>query len=130
MSFGRAGLGALQLAEHHPGYARMLDDEFHMAHEHGPQRGHGRVDALGGAVDPAQQALRHPFHHRPPDRVLGREVAKQGALGDAHVFGDGRGGDLAGVDRPGQFDHGLDGHGAALVGGKVFGMGVHEYGER
>ena len=45
--------------------------------------------------------------------------------GQLHLLGDGGGGDVAGVLRRGQGDDGLDGGGAALVGGQVFGQNRH-----
>jgi len=81
--------------------------------------------ARGDQLHPLQQAFRHPFHHRLPDRLLARKVTKQRALRQVHVLGDGGCGDLAGVLQTSQFDDRLNSYGAALVCGELFGSGFH-----
>ena len=64
-----------------------------------------------------KQPLAHPSDHGFPDRVLGRKVSEQRALGQIHVLGDRGRRDLAGIAFASQRDNGLDREGATFVGG-------------
>ena len=96
-ALGRSRLSALQLAKHHAGNAWVLGHELDMAHEHRLQGRKGRLDALCGPVNSGQQTVCHPLHDGLPNGLFVRKVPKQRTLGQVHVLGDGRRGDLAGV---------------------------------
>lgn len=87
----------LQIAKHHAGNAWVLGHELDMAHEHRLQGRKGRLDALCGPVNSGQQTVCHPLHDGLPNGLFVRKVPKQRTLGQVHVLGDGRRGDLAGV---------------------------------
>ncbi len=120
-ALGRRLPSALKLSEQHAWCARVIGNKCDVGEKHRLHLFCRRSDVFGRAIDSAHQVLGHPGHDRFPDRVLVRKVAKDRALRQLHVLGDGRCCDAVRVGRAGQVDDRFNGDVAAFFRRDLFG---------
>src|SRR5690554_1844140 len=109
----------LQLTKKHPRHAWVLRDKANVCHEDGFKSSNWRLHAFCGLIHSGEQAFRDPRHHRLQDGFFIREMTKNRTLSQAHVLGNGGGGDVAWVLLGRQSNHCLYSDSASFISSKI-----------